>query len=77
VTVIVPVIGVVPALVAVNDGTLPIPFAPRPIAVLLLVHENVVPGVVLVKFEAGTIAPLQTTILAGTTTIGAGLTVMV
>jgi len=69
--------GAVPASVAVNEGTFPFPEAPSPIAVLLLVHENVVPGVVLVKFEAGTIAPLQTRILAGTTTSGAGFTVMV
>ena len=35
VTVIVPVIGVVPALVAVKLGMLPLPLAPKPIAVLL------------------------------------------
>ena len=35
VTVIVPVIGVVPALVAVKLGMLPLPLAPKPMAVLL------------------------------------------
>jgi hypothetical protein len=64
-------------LVAVNDGTLPFPPAPRPIAVLLLVQEKVVPGVELVSAVAGTVAPLQTTISGGTVTIGEGLTVIV
>ena len=35
VTVIVPDIGVVPALVAVKLGMLPLPLAPKPIAILL------------------------------------------
>ena len=39
VTVIVAVTGDVPALVAVNEGMLPVPLAPRPMLVLLLVHE--------------------------------------
>jgi len=77
VTVIVAVIGAVPALVAVNEGTFPFPPAPNPIDVLLFVHVNVVPGVELVKFVAGTMAPLQTSISAGTITFGAGLTVIV
>jgi hypothetical protein len=38
VTVIVALIGDVPALVAVNDGILPAPLTPRPIAVLLFDH---------------------------------------
>jgi hypothetical protein len=38
VTVIVPLMGVVPALVAVKPGTFPLPFAATPIPVLLLVH---------------------------------------
>jgi hypothetical protein len=77
VTVMVAMMGVAPGLVAVNEGTFPFPLAPSPIAVLLFVHENVAPGVVLVKLVAGTVAPLQTTILAGTITVGIGLTVMV
>jgi len=39
VTVIVPDIAVVPALVAVKLGMFPVPLAPRPIAVLEFVHE--------------------------------------
>ena len=38
VTVMVPLIGVVPALVPVNEAILPVPEAPRPMAVLLLVQ---------------------------------------
>ncbi len=38
VTVMVAVIVVVPELVAVNDGILPVPLAPRPMLVLLLLH---------------------------------------
>ena len=38
VTVIVAVIGVVPVLVAVKLAIFPVPFAAKPIAVLLLVH---------------------------------------
>ena len=38
VTVIVPLIAVTPALVAVKLGILPVPDAPRPMAVLLLVQ---------------------------------------
>ena len=43
VTVIVAVIGAVVAFVAVNDGTFPVPFAAKPIAVLLLPQAYVVP----------------------------------
>ena len=38
VTVIVAITGAIPALVAVKDGTFPMPLAPRPIEVVLLVH---------------------------------------
>jgi hypothetical protein len=71
------VMGVGPEFIAVNEGTFPIPLAPNPIAVLLFAHVNVVPGVVLVKFVAGIMAPSHTTIFAGTITSGAGFTVMV
>ena len=47
-TVIVPIIGVVPELVAVNDGIFPVPFAAKPIAVLLFDHVKVAPVGVLV-----------------------------
>jgi len=46
-------------------------------AVLLLVHAKVAPGVGLVNDDAGTVAPLQTTIFAGTVTVANGFTVMV
>jgi len=69
--------GVVPGLVAVNAGTFPLPAAPSPIAVLLLVHENVAPGVVLVKLVAGTVVLLQTEIFDGTVTTAVGFTVIV
>lgn len=39
VTVMVAVIGVVPALDPVNTGIVPVPLAPNPIAVLLLLHS--------------------------------------
>lgn len=77
VTVIVPDIAVVPALVAVKLGILPVPLAPRPIAVLEFVHANVVPGVRLVKFTAVVAAPAQTDWLATAATTGVGFTVMV
>ena len=62
VTEIVPDIGATPAFVAVNAGNvLPLPLAPNPIAVLSLVHVNVVPATLLVKFRVPvfTVAPLQ------------------
>lgn len=39
VTVTVDVTGAVPELVAVNDGMFPVPLAPSPMVVLLLLHE--------------------------------------
>lgn len=71
------VIGKVPVLVAVNEGTFPFPPAANPMSVLLLVHVNVVPVVGLVNAVAGTVAPLQTTMFAGTTTDTVGFTVIV
>src|SRR6186713_2873054 len=55
VTVIVAVTGAVVALSAVNDAIFPVPFAPNPIVVLLLVQLNVVPAVP-VKFTAVVVA---------------------
>ncbi len=68
----VPVIAVVPVFVAVKEGTLPLPEAPSPIAVLLLVQLKVAPEGILVKFVAGTVAPLQTVIFDGTITVVVG-----
>jgi len=76
VTVIVADIGLVPVLVAVNDGMLPEPLAAKPIAVLEFVQVKVAPGVTLVKVLAGTTPLLQTVILAGTDTAGIGCIVM-
>lgn len=71
------VMGAIPGFVAVNEGTFPIPLAPKPMEVLLFVQVKVAPGVVLEKTVAGTVAPLQTAKLEGTTTVGVGFTVMV
>jgi hypothetical protein len=57
--VIVAVIGDVVALIAVNEGTLPEPLAARPIAVLLLVHVNVVPLTGPDRFVTGARTPAQ------------------
>jgi hypothetical protein len=73
----VPVIGAVPVLVPVNEGTLPVPLAVKPIAVLEFVHANVAPVGVLVKLCEAIVTPLQTAILAGVVIVGRGLTVIV
>ena len=59
VTVMVAVIGPVVALAVVNVGKLPVPLAPRPMAVLLLVQLKVVPGTVDVNAGGVTELPLQ------------------
>ena len=60
VTTIVAETGAVPGLTAMNER-LPEPLAPRPIDVLLLVHEyDVVPTVLLVVKLTVAAAPLQT-----------------
>ena len=52
--------GVVPGLAVVNAGTLPVPPAPRPMIVLLLLHSNVVPAPTgLERGVAGAETPLQ------------------
>jgi hypothetical protein len=71
------VIGDEVALVAVNEGVFPVPLAARPIAVLLFVHAKVAPVTGLVNADAATEPPLHTVILAGTTTVGVGLIVIV
>jgi hypothetical protein len=73
----VPLIGAAVALVAVNDGILPVPFATNPIAILELVHVKLPPVGVLTKIAASTVALLHTTVSAGTITVGVGFTVMV
>jgi hypothetical protein len=59
VTVIVAVIGEVVAFAAVNEGTLPEPFAASPIAVLLFVQVNVVPLTGPDIFVIGATEPAQ------------------
>jgi hypothetical protein len=76
-TVIVAIIGVVPVLVAIKEGTFPVSLAASPIVVSLFVHEKVAPGNELINEVAGTKTPLQTTISAGTVTVDFGFTVMV
>lgn len=49
-------IAVEPALVAVNEGKLPVPLAPKPIAVFEFDQENVVPAWGEVKVVIGTVA---------------------
>lgn len=71
------VTGVLPVLVAVNDGTLPVPLAGRPIEGSELVQSKVPPAGVLVKLAAATVPPLQMLVLAGTVVVGAGFTVTV
>jgi len=60
---------------AVKDAILPVPLAASPIVGSLFVHEKVVPGTAPVNAAAGTVPPLQTAILDGTTTVGIGFTV--
>ena len=73
----VPLIGAAVALVAVNDGMLPVPFATNPIAIFELVQVKLPPVGVLTKIAASTVALLHTTVSAGTSTVGVGFTVMV
>jgi hypothetical protein len=70
VTVMVAVIGDDPGLIAVKAGTLPVPPAPRPMAVLEFVHEKEAPAGLLVKLVAATVPLLQTEKSAGTFAVG-------
>ena len=71
------VTGVVPLLVAVNEGIFPVPLAPRPIDVLLFVQLYIVPPTAPEKFTAAVLALLQSTWFAIVFTVGDGLTVIV
>ncbi len=59
VTVIVAVTGALVVLTAVNDGISPVPFAARPIEVLLFVQLKTVLVTVPVKFIVLVAAPLH------------------
>lgn len=78
VTVIVPDIGALVALVAVKPKILPVPLAGMPMAGLLFVHDIIfIPPVVdTVKFTGGMAAPLQTTWSDTGVIVGVGLTVI-
>jgi len=71
----VPVIGAFVKLVD-TKLILPVPAAPRPIAVLLFVQVNTVPATGPVKFTA-TVVPTHTVWLATVFTDGVGFTVIV
>lgn len=79
VTVIVAVTGVVPALVAVKLGILPVPAVPSPIDGLLFVQVKNTPGCDVVKVTGAVGEPLHNTWLAGNggSITGVGLTVIV
>ena len=77
VTVIVPVIGQVPALVPVKEMS-PIPLAARPMPVLLLFQEyDVVPPPFTVVKETVPVPLLHITVFKGWVTCPVGLTVIV
>jgi hypothetical protein len=59
VTVMVAVIGASVVLVAANVAMLPVPLAPKPMAVLLFAHAKVAPLTEDEKFTASVVAPLQ------------------
>jgi hypothetical protein len=73
VTVTVPVMDVVPLLVAVKDGMLPVPLPPKPIDVLLLLHANVAPATDELKLIAPLDSPAQRIMLETVLTVGTGL----
>jgi hypothetical protein len=75
-TVIVPLMGALVVFVAVKDPMLPMPFAPRPIAVLLFVQMYVVPLTGLPKLTDEVFAPLHKVWLLMVFTVGVGFTVM-
>ena len=61
--------GDVPVLVAVNEGTFPLPLEGIAMDGLELVHVYVAPAGVLAKTVDGTTVPLHTVILLGTVTV--------
>jgi hypothetical protein len=77
VIVIVAVTGVLPALMAVNDGIVLAPLAPSPMLVLLLVQLYTVPATGPAMVTAVVAAPAHTVWLAIVFTAGVGFTVIV
>jgi len=74
VTVMVATIFSLPLLMAVNDGTFPVPLAGKPMAGLELVQLNVTPPGVVMKLVIGTIPPSFTIVSVRTVKVGIGLT---
>jgi hypothetical protein len=72
VTVIVAVTGTSVALVATKDGILPIPLAPRPIEVVLFVHEYVVPATAPLNTTGAVDVPVHTVWFETGSTVGVG-----
>jgi hypothetical protein len=77
VTVIVAICGVDPVLMAVNDGIVAVPLAPRPIVVLLLVQLYTAPATGPAIVTAVVAVPLHTVWLAIVFTVAVGFTVIV
>ena len=77
VIVMVAITGTLVRLIAVNEGTLPVPLAARPIDGRLFVHAKVVPATGPETVVAGATAPLQYTWFAIGFTVGVGFTVIV
>jgi hypothetical protein len=77
VTVMVAVMGDVVGLIAMNDGIFPVPDAPKPIEVLLLVQVYTVPVTGPLMVTAAVAEPAQTAWFAIAFTDGVGFTVMV
>ena len=69
--------GTVEVFVAVKVGTLLVPFAGKPIAVLLFVHAKVPTLGILTNVVAETLPALQTLMFEGTVTVGKALIVIV
>ena len=70
-----PLIGVEPLFVAVNGAIDPVPLAPNPIAVLVLVQSKAAPVGLLTKAGGETVPP-HCVIAAGTVMVGVGFTVI-
>jgi hypothetical protein len=77
VTVMVATTGTVPALIAVNDGIGPVPFAPSPIEGSLLVQLKTVPATDPENGIATVVCPAQYETLVTGFTFGIGLTVTI
>ncbi len=61
VMVMVPIAGVVPLLVAIKDGIVPVPLNPNPMLVLLFNQLYTVPGTLPLSVTEVVLPPLHTT----------------